>query len=58
MWRLDELPRDRTIVIHCQTGSRSAVVASGLRAAGFGAVVELEGSYEGWVKAQTRTVKA
>ena len=47
MWHLDELPRDRTIVVHCQTGTRSAVVASALRAAGFGDVVELEGSYEG-----------
>jgi glyoxylase-like metal-dependent hydrolase (beta-lactamase superfamily II) len=32
MWHLDERPRVRTIIIHCQTGSRSAVVASGLRA--------------------------
>jgi hydroxyacylglutathione hydrolase len=52
MWHLDELPRDRPIVVYCQTGSRSAVVASALRAAGFDEVVELEGSYEGWIKAQ------
>jgi hydroxyacylglutathione hydrolase len=58
MWHLDELPRDRTIVVHCQTGTRSAVVASALRAAGFGDVVELEGSYEAYKKAQERTVKA
>jgi hydroxyacylglutathione hydrolase len=58
MWHLDKLPRDRRIVVHCQTGTRSAVLASALRAAGFGDVVELEGSYEGWLKAQTRTVKA
>jgi len=58
MWHLDELPRDRPIVAHCQTGTRSAVVASALRAAGFDNVVELEGSYEGYQKAQKRTVKA
>jgi hydroxyacylglutathione hydrolase len=58
MGHLDKLPRDRRIVVHCQTGTRSAVLASALRAAGFGDVVELEGSYEGWLKAQTRTVKA
>ena len=58
MWHLDELPRDRTIVVHCQTGTRSAVVASALRAAGFGGLVELEGSYEGYEKAQERTVKS
>ena len=39
MWRLDELPRDRTIVIHCQTGSRSAggrerLAGRGLRRSG------------------------
>ena len=58
MWNLDELPHDRPIVAYCQTGSRSAVVASALRAAGLDEVVELEGSYEGYEKAQERTVKA
>ena len=47
MWHLDELPHDRPIVAHCQTGTRSAVVASALRAAGFDNVVELEGSLRG-----------
>lgn len=58
MWRLEELPRDATIVTYCRTGSRSAVVASALRASGFGAVVELEGSYEGWEAAHKQTVSA
>ncbi len=58
MWRLDELPGDRPIVTHCQTGSRSAVVASALRAAGFENVFELEGSYEGWKKADRQTIPA
>ena len=59
MSHLDELPRDHPIVVYCQTGTRSAVVASALRAAGFDNVVELEGSYEGYQKAQERrTVKA
>ena len=58
MWHLDELPHDRPIVAHCQTGTRSAVVASALRAAGFDNVLELEGSYEGYQKAQGRTVNA
>jgi hydroxyacylglutathione hydrolase len=57
-WNLDELPHDRPIVVHCQTGSRSAVVASALRTAGFDNVVELEGSYEGYENVQERTVKA
>jgi hydroxyacylglutathione hydrolase len=58
MWHLDELPRDRPIVVYCQTGSRSAVVASALRAAGFDDVVELEGSYEGYKKTKELTTKA
>ena len=58
MWHLEELPYDRPIVVHCQTGTRSVVVASALRAAGFDNVVVLEGSYEGYEKAQERTVKA
>jgi hydroxyacylglutathione hydrolase len=58
MWHLDELPRDRPIVVYCQSGSRSAVVASALRAAGFDEVVELEGSYEGYKKAKELTAKA
>ena len=58
MWRLDELPENRPIVTHCQTGARNAVVASALRAAGFGKVIELEGSYEGWEAANKQTVSA
>jgi hydroxyacylglutathione hydrolase len=52
LWRLEELPKDKPIVIHCQTGPRSAVVASMLRASGLEGVAELEGSYEGWKKVQ------
>ena len=58
MWHLDELPEDRPIVTHCQTGARNAVVASALRAAGFDNVIELEGSYEGWRAANKQTVSA
>jgi hydroxyacylglutathione hydrolase len=44
----DDLPRDRPIVVYCQTGVRSAVAAAALRALGFADVRELAGSYEGW----------
>lgn len=53
LWHLDGLPRDRPVVTHCQSGARSAVVSSALRAAGFDNIVELEGSYLGWQRAQT-----
>lgn len=51
-WRLGELPRDQDIVVHCQSGARSAAAASLLRAEGFN-VTELAGGYEAWAKAQT-----
>jgi hydroxyacylglutathione hydrolase len=44
----DDLPRDRPIVVYCQTGIRAAVAAAALRALGFADVRELAGSYEGW----------
>jgi hydroxyacylglutathione hydrolase len=58
MWRLDRVPEGRTIVTHCQSGARSAVVASALRAAGYDDVRELQGSYEGWAAAQRSAVRA
>lgn len=51
-WNLDGLPKDGRLVVHCQTGVRSAVVASLLRAEGFRNVSELEGSYLGWLERQ------
>jgi hydroxyacylglutathione hydrolase len=51
MWQLDSLPKDRPLVTYCQSGARNAVVASSLRAAGFNNVLELSGSYEGWLAA-------
>lgn len=56
MWHLDGLPRDRPVVTHCQSGARNTVVSSALRAAGFENVIELEGSYLGWQRAQTGDV--
>jgi hydroxyacylglutathione hydrolase len=46
--RLDELPRDRTLVVHCQSGARAGVAVSLLRARGFGSVVHLTGDYAAW----------
>jgi hydroxyacylglutathione hydrolase len=51
-WRLAELPKDRPIVTHCQSGARSSVVASTLRAAGFHDVLQLEGSFEDWQRTE------
>ncbi|OUS90200.1 MBL fold metallo-hydrolase [Rhodococcus sp. NCIMB 12038] len=46
--RLDELPADRPIVVHCAGGWRSSVAASLLRAHGFEQVCDLVGGYNAW----------
>lgn len=48
MWNLDQLPSDGTILSYCQSGVRNSVAASALRRADYD-VVELDGSYAGWV---------
>ena len=53
LWHQDRLPQDGTIVTFCQSGVRNCVAASALRRAGFD-VVELEGSYQGWLDEQAR----
>ncbi len=49
--RLDELPRDRPLVVHCQGGGRAGVAAGLLAAQGFTDVRHLAGDYGGWTKA-------
>ena len=49
LWHADRLPRDGQIVTFCQSGVRNSVAASALRRAGLD-VVELEGSYAGWLQ--------
>ena len=46
--RLDELPRDREIIVHCRTGVRSGDVANQLWRAGFREVLNLEGGINAW----------
>jgi hydroxyacylglutathione hydrolase len=46
--RLGELARDRPLVVHCQSGGRSSVAASLLRAYGFRNVVNLSDGFTGW----------
>jgi rhodanese-related sulfurtransferase len=47
--RLDMLPTDRPIVVHCAGGWRSSVAASLLRAQGFDDVWDLAGGYNAWL---------
>jgi hydroxyacylglutathione hydrolase len=49
--RLKDLPRDKLVVVHCETGGRSAIAASLLRARGLTNVVNLTGGFAAWQKA-------
>jgi hydroxyacylglutathione hydrolase len=49
--RLDLVPTDRPIVVHCAGGWRSSVAASLMRAEGFDNVSDLTGGYNAWVAA-------
>ncbi len=51
MKNLERIPKHRPVLVHCQSGARSAAAVSALRAAGFGNVLELEGGYDAWIKA-------
>jgi hydroxyacylglutathione hydrolase len=46
--RLAEVPRDRPVVVHCQSGSRAAIAASLLRARGVADVQVFSGGYAEW----------
>jgi hydroxyacylglutathione hydrolase len=50
--RLGELPRDRTILVHCAGGYRSAIAASILQQHGFTSLYELAGGLAGWEAAK------
>jgi rhodanese-related sulfurtransferase len=49
--RLESLPHDRHIVVHCATGYRSAIAAGLLERAGFADVADLVGGLGAWASA-------
>ncbi|HEY4339787.1 MAG TPA: rhodanese-like domain-containing protein [Steroidobacteraceae bacterium] len=48
--RLNELPRDRPIVVMCHAGARSMKVANFLAQNGFAQVTSLEGGIRAWAE--------
>jgi rhodanese-related sulfurtransferase len=46
--RLQELPRDRPILVYCAGGYRSSLAASVLQRAGFTNVSEIAGGIASW----------
>ncbi|KAA5541838.1 MBL fold metallo-hydrolase [Roseiconus nitratireducens] len=55
---LDQLSRDEDLVVHCQSGARSAIGVSVLQAAGFKHVWNMSGGYNAWKSEGLPTVKA
>jgi len=49
--RLNEIPIDRPVIVHCQAGKRSAIAASLLKRAGRRGVVNLTGGMDAWIEA-------
>lgn len=54
--RLDELSRDREIVVICHHGARSFQVAAFLKQAGFETVINLAGGIDAWSREVDRSV--
>jgi hydroxyacylglutathione hydrolase len=50
--RIEEIPRDRPIVVACQAGYRSVRAAQFLKQLGFEAVRSLDGGTEAWMSAE------
>lgn len=48
--RVDELPHDGHVIVHCQGGYRSSIAASLLQQVGRDNVIDLVGGYQGWVR--------
>jgi hydroxyacylglutathione hydrolase len=49
--QVEGLPKDEPLVLHCGSGSRSAVAASVLQAAGFKDVANMKGGIDAWKEA-------
>jgi len=54
--RLEEIPRDRPVVVHCAGGYRSSVAAALLRKEGWNDVSDLLGGYSAWASTVTQPV--
>ena len=55
--RVGDLPRDRTMVVICHHGMRSAHATAWLRRAGFDHAVNLSGGIDAWARCVDPTMK-
>ena len=50
--RLEEIPRDRRVVVHCASGYRSSIAASMLEQHGFKRLADLAGGINAWPRSE------
>ncbi len=55
--RLDEIPRDILVIIHCQSGARGAKMTKVLHSMGFNNVENLDGGLDAFSSLQTTQVQ-
>jgi hydroxyacylglutathione hydrolase len=55
--RMEELPRERPLAVHCQGGTRSAIAASLLDAHGVTGVLDMPGGFSEWERAGLPVVR-
>lgn len=58
MKHVDDLPRDRRLVVHCASGYRSSIAASLLERRGLTDLADLQGGIDAWEAAGMTTVSA
>ena len=56
--RVNELSRDRLLVVHCKGGYRSSIATGLLRRAGFRDIANLTGGFDAWQAMKTAPVSA
>jgi hydroxyacylglutathione hydrolase len=56
--QIAEVPRDRQVVVHCQSGYRSAIAVSLLEQHGFTVVADLVGGFAAWEASHLEAVTA
>ncbi|MCM3598600.1 MBL fold metallo-hydrolase [Metabacillus idriensis] len=55
--RIDEIPKDKKLLVHCQSGVRSAIGMSLLQAEGFKNAINIKGGYASWENGNLPTTK-
>lgn len=56
--RIQELPRDKTLLLYCRSGNRSGKTAAFLHSKGFAKLVNLEGGIIAWKAARLPVVSS